>query len=55
MAERLIERRQRESMLAREGGEIVVGPMVHLRGVLEKLTFPEDVIVTVDVDAYQLL
>ena len=27
----------------------------HLRGVLEKLTFPEDVIVTVDVDAYQLL
>ena len=26
----------------------------HLRGVLEKLTFPEDVIVTVDVDAYQL-
>ncbi len=27
----------------------------HLRGVLDKLTFPEDVIVTVDVDAYQLL
>ena len=27
----------------------------HLAGVLEKLTFPEDVIVTVDVDAYQLL
>jgi primosomal protein N' (replication factor Y) len=27
----------------------------HLRAVLEKLTFPEDVIVTVDVDAYQLL
>jgi primosomal protein N' (replication factor Y) len=27
----------------------------HLRSVLEKLTFPEDVIVTVDVDAYQLL
>ena len=27
----------------------------HLRGVLEKLTFPEDVIVTVDVDAYQLM
>ena len=27
----------------------------HLRGVLEKLTFPDDVIVTVDVDAYQLL
>ena len=27
----------------------------HLRGVLEKLTFPEDVIVTLDVDAYQLL
>jgi primosomal protein N' (replication factor Y) len=26
-----------------------------LREVLEKLTFPEDVIVTVDVDAYQLL
>jgi primosomal protein N' (replication factor Y) len=26
-----------------------------LRGVLDKLTFPEDVIVTVDVDAYQLL
>ena len=27
----------------------------HLRGVLEKLTFPEDVFVTVDVDAYQLM
>jgi primosomal protein N' (replication factor Y) len=27
----------------------------HLREVLEKLTFPEDVIVTVDVDPYQLL
>jgi primosomal protein N' (replication factor Y) len=27
----------------------------HLRAVLEKLTFPEDVFVTVDVDAYQLL
>ena len=27
----------------------------HLRGVLEKLTFPEDVFVTVDVDAYHLL
>ncbi len=27
----------------------------HLRDVLEKLTFPEDVFVTVDVDAYQLL
>ncbi len=27
----------------------------HLRTVLEKLTFPEDVFVTVDVDAYQLL
>ena len=27
----------------------------HLRGVLDKLTLPEDVIVTVDVDAYQLL
>ncbi len=27
----------------------------HLGGVLEKLTFPEDVIVAVDVDAYQLL
>jgi primosomal protein N' (replication factor Y) len=27
----------------------------HLRGVLDKLTFPEDVFVTVDVDAYQLL
>jgi primosomal protein N' (replication factor Y) len=27
----------------------------HLAGVLEKLTFPEDVFVTVDVDAYQLL
>jgi primosomal protein N' (replication factor Y) len=27
----------------------------HLKAVLEKLTFPEDVIVTVDVDAYQLL
>lgn len=27
----------------------------HLKVVLEKLTFPEDVIVTVDVDAYQLL
>ncbi|MCE9609078.1 MAG: primosomal protein N' [Chthoniobacter sp.] len=27
----------------------------HLKTVLEKLTFPEDVIVTVDVDAYQLL
>ncbi len=27
----------------------------HLRGVLDKLTFPDDVIVTVDVDAYQLL
>jgi primosomal protein N' (replication factor Y) len=27
----------------------------HLRGALEKLTFPEDVIVTVDVDPYQLL
>jgi hypothetical protein len=27
----------------------------HIRGVLEKLTFPEDVTVSVDVDAYQLL
>ncbi|EDY17467.1 primosomal protein N' [Chthoniobacter flavus Ellin428] len=27
----------------------------HLRAVLDKLTFPEDVFVTVDVDAYQLL
>ncbi len=27
----------------------------HLKAVLEKLTFPEDVFVTVDVDAYQLL
>lgn len=27
----------------------------YVRGVLDKLTFPEDVIVTVDVDAYQLL
>ena len=27
----------------------------HLRSVLDKLPFPEDVIVTVDVDAYQLL
>jgi hypothetical protein len=27
----------------------------HLRDVLDKLTFPEDVFVTVDVDAYQLL
>jgi len=27
----------------------------HLRGVLDKLTFPDDVFVTVDVDAYQLL
>jgi primosomal protein N' (replication factor Y) len=27
----------------------------HLRAVLEKLTFPEDVIVTVDVDAYHLM
>lgn len=27
----------------------------HLKSVLEKLTFPEDVFVTVDVDAYQLL
>ena len=27
----------------------------HLRAVLEKLTFPEDVIVTVDVDPYQLM
>jgi hypothetical protein len=27
----------------------------HIRSVLEKLTFPEDVIVTVDVDAYHLL
>ena len=27
----------------------------HLRGVLDKLTFPEDVIVTIDVDPYQLL
>jgi hypothetical protein len=27
----------------------------HLRMVLEKLPFPEDVIVTVDVDAYQLM
>ena len=27
----------------------------HLTAVMEKLTFPEDVIVTVDVDAYQLL
>ena len=26
-----------------------------LRDVLQKLTFPEDVIVTVDVDPYQLL
>jgi hypothetical protein len=26
-----------------------------LKGVLEKLTFPEDVFVTVDVDAYQLM
>ncbi len=27
----------------------------HVRAVLDKLTFPEDVIVTIDVDAYQLL
>ena len=27
----------------------------HLRAVLDKLPFPEDVIVTVDVDAYQLM
>lgn len=27
----------------------------HLRGVIERMTFPEDVIVTVDVDPYQLL
>jgi primosomal protein N' (replication factor Y) len=27
----------------------------HIRTVLERLTFPEDVIVTVDVDAYHLL
>ena len=27
----------------------------HLKAVLAKLTFPEDVIVTVDVDAYQLM
>ena len=27
----------------------------HLRAVLDKLPFPEDVIVTVDVDPYQLL
>jgi len=27
----------------------------HLRNVLDKLTFPEDVFVTVDVDAYQLM
>ena len=27
----------------------------HLRAVLDKLTFPEDVVVTVDVDAYQLM
>ncbi len=27
----------------------------HLREVLDKLTFPEDVIVTVDVDPYQLM
>jgi primosomal protein N' (replication factor Y) len=27
----------------------------HLRSVLDKLTFPEDVFVVVDVDAYQLL
>ena len=27
----------------------------HVRGVLEKLTFPEDVMVSVDVDAYHLL
>jgi primosomal protein N' (replication factor Y) len=27
----------------------------HIRAVMEKLPFPEDVIVTVDVDAYQLL
>ncbi len=27
----------------------------HLKAVLEKLTFPEDVVVTVDVDAYQLM
>jgi hypothetical protein len=26
-----------------------------LSAILEKLTFPEDVVVTVDVDAYQLL
>jgi hypothetical protein len=27
----------------------------HVRAVLDKLPFPEDVIVTVDVDAYQLM
>lgn len=27
----------------------------HLNGFLEKFTFPADVIVTVDVDAYQLV
>jgi primosomal protein N' (replication factor Y) len=27
----------------------------HLRRILDKLPFPEDVIVTVDVDAYQLI
>jgi hypothetical protein len=27
----------------------------HIKAVLEKLTFPEDVIVGVDVDAYHLL
>jgi len=27
----------------------------YLRGILDKLPFPEDVIVTVDVDAYQLM
>ena len=27
----------------------------YLRGVLDKLTFPEEVIVTVDVDPYQLM
>jgi hypothetical protein len=27
----------------------------HLKAVLEKLTFPEDVIVSVDVDAYHLM
>jgi hypothetical protein len=27
----------------------------HVRAVLEKLTFPEEVFVSVDVDAYQLM